>query len=90
MTKRQFYARALLASLPVAAKLLPEAPRDLAAFELHQRVASFAARLAEELTLECETQMVLYDEMDEELANQSDPDYVPSTREIDGDRRKCN
>jgi hypothetical protein len=51
MNKRQFLTKALLASLPVAADMLHAAPDDAAA-------ENFAGKIAEELTLVLETQMV--------------------------------
>ena len=84
MNKRQFFTKPLLASLPVVANMLHAAPEDAAAEKVHERIASFAGKITEELTLVSESQMVIWDEMDAEPANQtdpdSDPDYVPNRR----------
>jgi hypothetical protein len=73
MNERQFFTKALLASLPVPADMLHAAPDDEAAENVHERIASFAGKIVEELTLVFETQMVIWDEMDAEPANQTDP-----------------
>jgi hypothetical protein len=84
VNKRMFYTKALLASLPVATKLLPAAPEDPAAESIDARVAGFAGKIAEELTLVFESQMVVWDEMDAEPSNRVDVDYIPSTKNLSG------
>jgi len=82
MNKRQFFTKALLASLPVAAEMLHAAPDDAVAENVQERTASFAGKIAEELTLVFETQMVICNEMDGEPANKTDLDYVASRRHL--------
>jgi len=82
LNKRQFFTKALLASLPVAANMLHAAPEDAAAEKVHERIASFVGKIAEELTLVFETKMVIWVEMDAEPANQTNPDYVGSRRNL--------
>jgi hypothetical protein len=82
LNKRQFFTKALLASLPVAANMLHAALEDAAAEKVQERIASFAGKIAEELALVFESQMVIWDEMDAESTNQTDPDYVASRRNL--------
>ena len=84
MTKRQFYAKALLVSLPIAKDLAIRGRRigtDTAG--IGQRIGAIAAQLAENATLEWETQLVIWDEIDEDSGNKLDPDYVDSRRDPD-------
>ena len=86
MTKRQFYAKALLASLPIARDLMPARVRKSPGYmteEGGQRIAAIAAQLAEAMTLEYETQMVIWDESDADPANRLDPEFVDSRRDLD-------
>jgi hypothetical protein len=82
LNKRQFFTKALLASLPVAANMLHAAPEDAAAEKVHERIASFAGKIAEELALVFESQMVIWDEKDAEPTNQTDPDYAANRRNL--------
>jgi hypothetical protein len=82
MNKRQFLTKALLGSLPVAADMLHATPDDAAAENVHERIASFAGKIAEELTLVLETQMVISMKSLGEPANQTDPDRVASRRNV--------
>jgi hypothetical protein len=84
VNKRVLYTKALLASLPVATKLLPAAPEDPAAQSIDARVAGFDGKIAEELTLVFESQMVVWGEMDAEPANRADLEYIPSTKNLGG------
>ena len=56
--------------------------KDAAAEKVHERIASFAGKIAEELTLVFETEMVIWDEIDAEPANQTNSDYVATRRNL--------
>jgi hypothetical protein len=84
MTKRQFFTKALLASLLIARDMLPAAARKSSSYlieEGSQRLAAIAAQLAEAATLEWETQLVIWDETDQE--SKLDPEHVDSHRDMD-------
>jgi hypothetical protein len=86
MTKRQLFSKALIASLPIAAQLIPRSSRENAAYMSEvgvQRIAAIAAQMADAATLEYETQMVLWDEQDSDPGNKLDPEYVDSRRDMD-------
>ncbi|HEV3210825.1 MAG TPA: hypothetical protein VGY91_11220 [Chthoniobacterales bacterium] len=84
MNKRQFFQKALLASLPIAARMHSQMPEDSpAAWTEPARIAACAARIADELVTEWETYMVIADEQDADSANRLNPDYVDSRRHLD-------
>jgi hypothetical protein len=83
MNAREFYERALLTSLPVAAKITTprnekELARDNGAYE--RRVAHTAFRLAFELTEEWEHGLIAFSTTDQK--NKDHPEYVPTTRDL--------
>jgi hypothetical protein len=83
MNKRQVFSRALIASLPIAAHLYRRMPEDPAAETVTARIAACAAKLADELVTEWESQMCIWDELDSDSENQLDPDYINSRRHLD-------
>ena len=83
MTKRQLFSKALIASLPIAAQLYRKMPEDPAAETMTARIAACAAKIAEEVVVEWESQMCIWDETDNDSSNQLDPDYTNSRRHLD-------
>ena len=83
MNKRQVFSRALIASLPIAAQLYRKMPEDPAAETMTTRIAACAAKIAEEVVVEWESQMCIWDETDNDSSNQLDPDYTNSRRHLD-------
>ena len=83
MRKRQLFSKALIASLPIAAQLYRKMPDDPAAETMTARIAASAARIAEEVVVEWESQMCIWDKTDNDSSNQLDPDYINSRRHLD-------
>jgi hypothetical protein len=79
MTKRQFFEKALLASLPLAVKEFEEVGEPEGECR-EQNIALYARDLAIALTVEFESQMERLDEVDVE--HQDDPEWVQSTRDL--------
>jgi hypothetical protein len=73
----------LIASLPIAAQLYRKMPDDPVAETMTARIAACAAKLAEEVVVEWEGQMCIWDETDDDSASQLDPDYINSRRHLD-------
>ncbi|HEV3211210.1 MAG TPA: hypothetical protein VGY91_13190 [Chthoniobacterales bacterium] len=83
MTKRHVFLKALIASLPIAAQIYRRMPEDPAAETMTARIAACAAKLAEEVVTEWESQCCIWDELDADPENQMDPDYINSRRDLD-------
>ena len=78
MTKREFYAKALLYAMPVAATQHWQAkiPEE----EKFEKIVSSSAALAYRLTLALESAMFIYDV--EDADPQRPADYLPSTHDL--------
>jgi hypothetical protein len=83
MTKRQFFEKALLISLPIAATYGSAA-------EDPGWVTEKAGEIADTLTLYLETRMVMWDEEDRDPKNLSDPEYVLSTVNLSNGEPRIN
>ena len=83
MRKRQLFSKALIVSLRIAAQLYRKMPDDPAAEKMTARIAASAAKIAEEVVVEWESQMCIWEETDNDSSNQLDPDYINSRRHLD-------